>query len=431
MNARKIIFWLLDKFKGGSVSHHYREISSFFELDNQSREQYIKSNLEKILHHAQRTTKYYHNNDAGKGVESFPVVNKNIIRDNSNDFLSSKFDKKSLIPAVTSGSTGTPFKVFHNKAKKNRNTADTIYFASRGGYDLGKKLFYFKIWSANNHKNRLLLFMQNIVPIDVLNLKTDASCIIEKINNSRQPLNFLGYVSALETLCIEFEKADKLNNDVKVNSIITMSEGITDFMKIKGKEIFKCEVLSRYSNIENGIIAQQTLDCPDEFIINNASYYVEILSLESDEVLPYGQLGRIVVTDFYNEAMPLIRYDTGDTGVLEERDINGKKQMVLSRIEGRKLDQIFNTKGELISSYIVYKNMWKYTELEQYQLIQKGAKEFEMKLLLQGKFKREVELRNEFLSYLGDDAIFDITYVTDIPLLDSGKRKKVVNLMNQ
>lgn len=69
--------------------------------------------------------------------------------------------------------------------------------------------------------------------------------------------------------------------------------------------------------------------------------------------------------------------------------------------------------------------MWKYTELEQYQLIQKGAKEFEMKLLLQGKFKREVELRNEFLSYLGDEAIFDITYVTDIPLLDSGKRKKL------
>lgn len=48
MNARKIIFWLLDKFKGGSVSHHYREIYSFFELDDNKKNQYLKSKIENI-----------------------------------------------------------------------------------------------------------------------------------------------------------------------------------------------------------------------------------------------------------------------------------------------------------------------------------------------------------------------------------------------
>src|SRR5690606_2187902 len=119
------------------------------------------------------------------------------------------------------------------KTKKNRNTADTIYFASKGGYELGETLFYFKIWSANNHKNKLLLFMQNIVPIDVLNLKTNLPGIIQKINNSRQPINFLGYVSALETLCNELEKTNQLSDELKVKSLITMSEGITDYLKIK------------------------------------------------------------------------------------------------------------------------------------------------------------------------------------------------------
>ena len=49
--------------------------------------------------------------------------------------------------------------------------------------------------------------------------------------------------------------------------------------------------------MECGIIAQQKIDCNDEFYINNASFYVEILSLENYNPVPEGEHGRIVVTD--------------------------------------------------------------------------------------------------------------------------------------
>jgi phenylacetate-CoA ligase len=187
--------------------------------------------------------------------------------------------------------------------------------------------------------------------------------------------------------------------------------------------LFDCQVVSRYSNLENGIIAQQEPNHNVRFLINTASYHVEILD-ETNNPVGYGRLGKIVVTDLFNYAMPLIRYDTGDLGIMEQD--SGK--LYLSIVEGRKLDVLFDTKGNIISSYIMYRNMWQYTEIDQYQLIQTGEKTYTFKVNCPTEFQREKQLVDEFISYLGTDAEFTIEYVDEIPLLDSGKRRKTVNL---
>lgn len=424
---RNYLFWMQDAFKGFPVRRHFNNVKYIMKKGN---DEILKKKLEGILEHAHSTTTFYSEFDYSGGIQSFPIIDKNLIRNNTDAFLSNQFSDKERIPAITSGSTGTPFKTYQHKDKKYRNTADTLYFASLAGYYLGNKLYYFKIWSEYNKKSTMLQKMQNIIPIDVLNLRSKSKEVIHQLNSNHSPVSFLGYVSAFETLCKALEKENTLSPSLKVASIITMSEGLNEYTARMGSHFFKCPVLSRYSNIENGILAQQTLDCPDVFLINRASYYVEIIDLESNKVLPNGQLGRIVVTDLYNQAMPLIRYDTGDLGVMDTKVINGVEQQVFTKIEGRKLDQIFNTKGELLSSYIVYKNMWNYTEIEQYQFVQKDRNKYIFRISMDGRFERESQLKAEFLEYLGQDADFSIEYVKEIPLLDSGKRKKVVNEMN-
>ena len=39
----------------------------------------------------------------------------------------------------------------------------------------------------------------------------------------------------------------------------------------------------------------------------------------------------------------------------------------------------------------------------------------------------EGEITKYFKKYLGDDAVIEFAYVKEIPLLSSGKRKKIVN----
>lgn len=421
---RNNVFWIHDAFNGFPIRSHYQDVKFVIENGLSFK---IDKRLNQLLEHAILTTEFYSKFDLKGGLNNFPVIDKNIIRVNTDSFLSNQFNANDRIAVITSGSTGTPFKTFQHKDKKNRNIADTLYFASRAGYNLGNKLYYFKIWSQYNQKSILLQKMQNIVPIDVLNLKLRAKEVINKFNKNESPISFLGYVSAFETLCKSLEKENNLSKSLKVASIITMSESPNEYTSKMGKIFFNCPVLSRYSNIENGILAQQTHDSAEDYLINRASYFLEIIDLNSNEVLPYGNLGRIVVTDFYNKAMPLIRYDTGDLGVMKLKTINGIEHQVLTKIEGRQLDQIYNTNGDLISSYIVYKNMWNYTEIEQYQLIQKDKNKYVFKISIDGKFERENQLIEEFLQYLGHDADFSIEYVKEIPLIASGKRRKVVN----
>jgi phenylacetate-CoA ligase len=426
--ARKKLFWSIDSLKGRKVASHYHDLVTIGNKSADENSIELEKRLASILKYATEKVPFYRE-FKGAGLTDFPLLDKNLIKGNLDSFFANGYSPRNSIPAVTSGSTGTPFKTYQDFGKKYRNSADTIFFAEKGGFDFGCRLYYFKIWSDLNRKSALLRTAQNIEAVDVLTLEEKSREIFNRILRDKKNKHFLGYSSAIETLCRFLEKNPEYTGQLKVSSVITMSESLNEYTKVIGEKLFGCPVLSRYSNIENGILAQQTLINPKDFTINTASYKIEILDQFSNEPVKEGELGRIVVTDYFNHAMPLIRYDTGDLGIMELRS-GQKSYWVLSEIEGRKLDQIFNTQGELVSSYIVYKNMWKYTELDQYQLIQLSSNEYKMKVSIKGDFKRENELINEFKHYLGDDAIFTVEYVSEIPLLSSGKRKKVLNLMN-
>jgi len=181
-------------------------------------------------------------------------------------------------------------------------------------------------------------------------------------------------------------------------------------------------VLSRYSNNENGILAQEDRNVTSKFIINSASYYIEIFDLNKDIPISPGKSGRIVVTDLHNYAMPLIRYDTGDIGTMQLDDNN---MPYLQSIAGRKLDLIYDTKGNIVPSHVSYK-LCKYGDYKQFQLVQYGEKEYLIKLNTDKKVDECVMIA-EYKEYFGQDASITIEYVDEIPLLSSGKRKEVLN----
>lgn len=421
--SRNLFFWTLDSMKGSVVRKHYSEINNFFSItDPVQRQEKVDEKLSRILQHAVQTVPYY-NTYGGKSITDFPVVDKTLIRENLEFFLSGKFSEEQRSPVVTSGSTGTPFKTFQDGNKKKRNSADTIYFAEKSGFKIGSRLVYLKIWSDYNKKGRLEQWMQNIVPVDVIDLN-DAKIkdLITKLESDGSTFGLLGYSSALELLARYLEKNSHGKVKARVGSILSMSEALNEYTKYTLPRYFDVPVLSRYSNIENGIIAQQEKDSGLKFFINSASYYVEVLGLNDNNPVKHGEAGRIVVTDLYNHAMPMLRYDTGDIGIIDPENPG-----YFAAIEGRKLDQIFDTRGERVSSYIVYKNMWQYTEINQYQLIQHGEKEYTFKINSDAPFQRDRQLIAEFKQYLGNDADFKVEFVDEIPLLASGKRKKIVN----
>jgi phenylacetate-CoA ligase len=54
-----------------------------------------------------------------------------------------------------------------------------------------------------------------------------------------------------------------------------------------------------------------------------------------------------------------------------------------------------------------------------------------LKVNAEQSFNKEAQLITEFKTYLGEDADFKIEHVNEIPLLNSGKRRKLVNEMGK
>ena len=420
----------MDTLKGRPVFKNIEQIKSINEaLDLHLVQAYQKKQIDKLLVHAIKNIPFYKNIDTIE-LSNFPIVDKSIIKNKIDQFIAPLIQKNELHRMVTSGSTGTPFVSYQDNYKKRRNSADALYFGGLAGFKLGEPLYYLKIWSESNKKSKWLQYIQNIIPIDVIHLSGDnVKQFTDKINKTSHRFHINGYSSALEEICkyLDLQTTPVLKRDLKVGSIIAQSEALSNETKERLYQYFECQPCSRYSNLENGIIAQQTMKNNTIFKINCASYYLEILKINEDVPASKGELGRIVITDLFNYAMPFIRYDSGDIGRFAVEKNGEINRLFLSEIQGRKLDLLLDTKGNIVSSYIMYKNMFKYPEIDQYQLIQEDKKLYKFVISIKEKFNKEDVLKNEFLSYLGADAIFNIEFVNEIPLLNSGKRRKIVN----
>jgi phenylacetate-CoA ligase len=182
----------------------------------------------------------------------------------------------------------------------------------------------------------------------------------------------------------------------------------------------------RYSNRENGILSQQIIDGGEGLHINWASYYVEILDLKKDIPIGYGRLGRVVVTDLFNYHMPLVRYDTGDLAIMDidKNSFNGAPSFF--KVEGRRMDTIYDTQGKVVTSTIVYE-LECFSEFKQFQVIQEDHKTYRIRINVDGVFKQESKITRMLNGFLGKDANIVIDYVDEIPQLSSGKRKVTLN----
>ncbi len=425
---RNKAFWALDKFRGSNLKNDLEDIKNCFDLNSfellQKRNGPILNNL---LFEAVNNTAYYKSYKGFKCLGDFPVVNKSIIKNNFEE-INIKLENSSKASSVfTSGSTGTPFKIYQTKGKKTRNTADTIYFANSAGFTIGDKLLYLRSWAAYYKNNWILVKLRNVDQLDVADLKDDYIVkLLSRLQKDNSPKGWLGYPSGYEKLCNYLDKTNSGPLNCNVKSIIAMSEPLSESVASKMEYYFQNPVVSRYSNVENGIIAQQS-PRSKYFTINWASYIIEILDMDKDIPAKEGEIGRIVITDLYNLATPMIRYDTGDVGsFIIDQGLNNGFPMFKS-VAGRLTDILRSTDGELVSPFVIINNLYRYPELDQIQLIQISSNTYTFRINCKGTFVREKELLNFFKGILGQDAIVAVEYVSEIPLLKSGKRKLIVN----
>ena len=159
-----------------------------------------------------------------------------------------------------------------------------------------------------------------------------------------------------------------------------MSEVVDNKIRKMCKQAWNVTVRDTYSSEEIGFMAIQ---CPEyeHYHIQSEGVYIEILN-EKNEPCKTGEIGKIVVTDLHNFAMPLIRYFNGDYGEVGETCACGRGLPVIKRILGRSRNMLSLPNGKQRWPLIPHWDFGKLAPIQQYQIIQKTPTHLEFRLVV-------------------------------------------------
>lgn len=420
-------FFAFDKVKGGAVAARFKKDREAYRIGTDMAEQAEK--VRALIRHACATTAYYKAFDPETPIDKMPVVTKDTFRAYYDDFQSSLFkgaeDNRVM---TTSGSTGTPFSMIQDQRKIQCNTADSIFMGTLGHYYIGQKQAFIRVWVNNVKKSSLRLMMENSLMIDSSSLSDEALKAIADTLIKQKVRVLVGYSSALGELSQYLMRTQADMSRFVVGGIIPISETMPVGVRQQLSRQFNCPVRSWYSNEENGIMGIQDNDDSESYYINSESYYYEILKMDSDEPAKDGELGRVVITDLTNYAFPVIRYDNGDMAMARHDVRDGRLKLYLTELYGRRSDMIYDTKGRAVTPYLITNNFWDVAGVKQFRFLQTGVTTYELRLNGDKAVMNVEDMLGRIRPTLGEDAAITVTYVDEIPVLSSGKRKYIENL---
>jgi len=208
-------------------------------------------------------------------------------------------------------------------------------------------------------------------------------------------------------------------------AIITSSETLLDHQRELIEEVFRCPVFDQYGCAEQVVFASQceegTYHLHPEFSI------VEFLREDCTKALP-GEPSRLICTGFTNRAMPLIRYDIGDTAILSDKRCPcGRNFPVLEMILGRVDDLIVTPDGRRIGRLDpIFKGLRLVREA---QVIQKDYTTICVRIVPSENFNRKEAdfITWEMKKRIGIGACVEIEVVENIPRSSGGKFRAVVS----
>ncbi len=144
------------------------------------------------------------------------------------------------------------------------------------------------------------------------------------------PLQLLAMARTYETL----QETSKAR--FALQSVLLCSDYIPESVRRELERLWQCRTFCHYGTVETGlgggVECQARCGChPRE-----ADLYFEIVNPHNNTPLPPGEWGEIVVTSLTREAMPLVRYRTGDMGrLLDAPCACGTVLKRLDKVQGR------------------------------------------------------------------------------------------------
>ena len=357
--------------------------------------------LKKMLVHCKKHVPYYQklflrigfNPESVERLEDLnkiPVLEKKDVLENPEEFIARNLKKSDMILEETSGTSGSPLKVYwhkdfyswiyalyevrmrgsagvSNNDKRANLTGKVLVPASQKKppfwrYNIAEKQLYMSSYHLNDHN----------IPYYV------------KALQKFKPKFIIGYPVSISPIAKYLIKSE--DEIPSIIAIISCSEYLSDETRSIIEKGFRCKVYNHYGSVEWVAAINEcekgNLHVTPEFGI------VEILD-NKDNPVPNGQVGEMVCTGLLNYAMPFVRYRTGDQGAYPENDNGcgcGRTLPIFKSLEGRKMSYLTLPDGRLVGSAAL-STAFHVENIIESQLIQDSIDSVKIKLVVTDKFK--------------------------------------------
>ena len=442
-NISKNVFHpVADFIFGTSLSRNYRELQSSQWWSAESIKELQAQKLNRLIKHAYQNVPYYNElfNRYGVNPDKFeliynlkkiPVLTKETARNNLKKLKASNAALFKPIVNKTGGSTGSPFSYLITKEVASACWAGIYRGWNWAGYEFGDKrvtigAFSLGITGKTSLFNHMRWLAERNYPLQGMRLTEEVLDRHVKKIIGYKPKFIRGFPSAVYAL------ADYCNQNgidiINPMAVFTTSETLLPQHRRLIEKQFKCEVFNNYGAYDGGI---QAFECEKHngLHISAEKAIVEVLD-EADNPVQPGQLGRIVVTDLHNYAMPFIRYEVGDTGALsKDRCSCGRGLPLLSELGGRISDALKFGNGISITGPAVVHLFSFQQNIKQYQVVQKTPCKLLIKIVKNKHYVPDDEERLlKILSEkVGKGVAVELNYCKDIPKTIGGKHRFIIN----
>ena len=438
MDFQEKVFWLKNRYLRNDAFVAFQEAMRYDELPA---EQKIAIEFEKqkaIVSYAYQHVPYYrelyqkHHFDphclkSPSDWDLVPILEKDILRYHPDSVLSEEYQISDLTIATTSGSTGTPLKVYKdpkihvevmgwrglkwwgispaaNMAKLHRNAASSI---------------------TNKLKNRLLWWPTKRAYLNASLKLTDQELerFVEDLN-SMKIIWMQGYCSIIESVADYILRS---KHDVSLlQTVWCTSAPLKKSVREKMEKAFHCKIMDQYGCNELWNIAIQKKDEP-YLTVSSDFVHVDTITNEGKQTKT-NEKGEILITDLNCKAFPLIKYRLGDKGSFAKMPSESEDGYPkLNFVDGRTSDNIILKDGKIIDGVYLTAICDDYPDfIDAYQIYQSKDYTITVKLVLKEQNEANMKVANMILQSVvktvGDPSLCKMELLNHIADTNGKKR---------
>lgn len=430
----KILLPLGSVFFSGNYSRYLQQWKRYDEMSAEALERIQKEKLSKILKYASTKVPYYQKLKLPTEavLKDFPILTKNILREETEALISEKFKKEKLEKNHSSGSSGIQSFTYMSFEHKFYLRALQTHWWTWGGYNPGESLIQTGISPNRTLPKKLkdIFYRTKYLEAFALNRKT----VLNVLNQceDKNPKHLAGYPSALNEIALAAISENKV---YQFESLISYGDKLFDRYKENFARAFKNPIIINTYGCAEGLLMACKVDNPYYYIMS-PHVFIEIIDDEGKS-LKDGERGHIVVTCLSNFAMPIIRYKLGDLGIILPKKDNPKNTKfnypLLKEITGRETDVIIAPNGNTLIIHSFTGIIEFYEEIKQFKVVQISKNsliiEYISKSAGQISLKMQIEIERKLLKLVDNSMEIHFIQVKNIPPSPSGK-PQIIEIRN-